>query len=172
MISVANAMLAAARSIDGPEPRLLAYGPVARGNPVQELMYGNLRDYGIAPVPVAIWSELDKAPSRTYTARKPMISSLRRNLQHEHVERLIDLSLPNRGFGAAAKIMQEEGGDEAVRLTELRDSLQAHLVESLDEVRINGGGAPRHPGNLNVSFGYIDGAALLLKVCEVAMHWS
>jgi hypothetical protein len=51
----------------------------------------------------AIWSEIDSAPSRTFTARKPMISSLRRNLQQEHVDRLIDLSLPNGGFGAAAK---------------------------------------------------------------------
>lgn len=51
----------------------------------------------------AVWSELDGAPSRNYTARKPMISSLRRNLQSEHLQRLIDLSMPNPGFGAAAK---------------------------------------------------------------------
>jgi len=43
----------------------------------------------------AIWSELDKACDRQYTARKPMISSLRRNLQREHLERLIDLSKPS-----------------------------------------------------------------------------
>jgi hypothetical protein len=50
----------------------------------------------------AIWQEIDEAPSRSYTAREPMISSLRRNLQREHVDRLIDLSLDG-GFGAAAK---------------------------------------------------------------------
>jgi cysteine desulfurase len=33
-------------------------------------------------------------------------------------------------------------------------------------VRINGGDAPRHPGNLNVSFGFVDGAALLIEVCN------
>ena len=39
-----------------------------------------------------IWSELDKKPEKKYTDREPMISSLRRNLQREHLELLIDLS--------------------------------------------------------------------------------
>lgn len=41
-----------------------------------------------------IWSELDKGEGK-FTEREPMISSLRRNLQREYVERLIDLSMPN-----------------------------------------------------------------------------
>ena len=40
----------------------------------------------------AVWSELDEKPGKKYTARQPMISSLRRNLQREHLELLIDLS--------------------------------------------------------------------------------
>jgi hypothetical protein len=51
----------------------------------------------------AIWAELDGDIDATYTARKPMISSLRRDLQREHLERLIDLTLPNAALGAAAK---------------------------------------------------------------------
>ena len=51
----------------------------------------------------AIWTELSEKPSGRYTARQPMISSLRRNLQREHLERLIDLSLPGGGSGAASK---------------------------------------------------------------------
>ena len=51
----------------------------------------------------AIWSEIDKTPEQSYTARKPMISSMRRNLQRELLERLIDLSLPNPSLGTAAK---------------------------------------------------------------------
>jgi hypothetical protein len=39
-----------------------------------------------------VWSELDKEVGKKYTAREPMISSLRRNLQREHVELLIELS--------------------------------------------------------------------------------
>ncbi len=40
-----------------------------------------------------VWSELDKAGAK-FTDREPMISSLRRNLQREYVERLVDLSMP------------------------------------------------------------------------------
>jgi hypothetical protein len=49
-----------------------------------------------------IWSELDK-PAGSYTEREPMISSLRRNLQREYVERLIDLTLPSTWGQAAHK---------------------------------------------------------------------
>ena len=48
-----------------------------------------------------IWSELVQEPSKKYTAREPMISSLRRNLQREHLELLIDLSKSDY-FGTAA----------------------------------------------------------------------
>jgi hypothetical protein len=41
-----------------------------------------------------IWSECEKEQGH-YTEREPMISSLRRNLQREFVERLIDLSMPS-----------------------------------------------------------------------------
>lgn len=41
-----------------------------------------------------IWSELDVKPEGEVTARKPRISSWRRNLQREHLERLIDLAMP------------------------------------------------------------------------------
>jgi hypothetical protein len=56
----------------------------------------------IDTVSAAVWSELDKGVSGRSTARKPMISSLRRNLQREHAERLIDLTLDS-GFNAASK---------------------------------------------------------------------
>jgi len=51
----------------------------------------------------AIWSELDQKPDKKYTTRKPMISSLRRNLQREHLERLIDLSKSDSRGTAAYK---------------------------------------------------------------------
>jgi hypothetical protein len=54
-------------------------------------------------VTAAIWSELDKPDSRAFTARDPMISSLRRNLQREHLNRLFDLAMPDAIPGAAGK---------------------------------------------------------------------
>ncbi|KAA0217225.1 MAG: DUF5117 domain-containing protein [Leptolyngbya sp. PLA3] len=41
-----------------------------------------------------VWGEIAEPPAGKTTAREPMISSLRRNLQREHVQRLIDLSIP------------------------------------------------------------------------------
>ncbi len=41
----------------------------------------------------AIWTELDTKPEGAVTPRKPRISSLRRNLQREHLDRLIDLAI-------------------------------------------------------------------------------
>lgn len=68
------------------------------------------------------------------------------------------------GMGAAATIMQREGSAEAARIESLRDELKSLLFDSLDEVRLNGAAAPRHPGNLNLSFGYLDGPRLLLEL--------
>jgi len=52
----------------------------------------------------AVWSELDGKVEGRFTAREPMVSSLRRNLQDEHVSRLVDLTLPaGRVSGAAGK---------------------------------------------------------------------
>lgn len=95
----------------------------------------------------AVWSELDKAPEKQHSARQPMISSLRRNLQREHASRLIDLSLPGAGSGAAYKPIQN------LAVAELRKTLQrvekclesckdkvdpyslAHLSETKEEIK-------------------------------------
>lgn len=49
------------------------------------------------------WREINEAPSKKYSAKDPMISSLRRNLQMEHLDRMIDLAMANDGFSAAQK---------------------------------------------------------------------
>ena len=51
----------------------------------------------------ALFSELGQKPSEQHTARKPVISSLRRNLQRTYVERMIDLAVSGSGSGAASK---------------------------------------------------------------------
>lgn len=50
----------------------------------------------------SVWSELEDGADGRYTTRKPMISSLRRNLQREHLDRLIDMSMDNGGFNSAS----------------------------------------------------------------------
>ncbi len=51
----------------------------------------------------SIWREIEKNPDKQFTPRVPMISSLRRNLQQEHLDRLIDLTLPAGASTEASK---------------------------------------------------------------------
>jgi cysteine desulfurase len=86
---------------------------------------------------------------------------------HERGFRSGTLNVPGIvGFGMAAEIMREEGPAEATRLARLRDMLRDKLFVDLEEVRLNGAADHRHPGNLNMSFGYVDGAKLLLELSE------
>lgn len=73
-----------------------------------------------------IWSELDKG-SGSYTDRQPMISSLRRNLQREYVERLIDLSMPDSWRQAAHKPIANLA---LMHLRQLRDRIDKTLTVS------------------------------------------
>jgi cysteine desulfurase len=73
------------------------------------------------------------------------------------------------GFGAAAEIAVREMGQEAARLRNLRDKLQAELFERLDEIYLNGHPTQRLPGNLNVSFAYVEGESLLMGIKDVAV---
>ncbi len=72
----------------------------------------------------AIWSELDGKPEQQATARKPWISSLRRNLQREQLERLIDLTLPEAGFSAVYKPISNLA---LARLRQLQDQIAKAL---------------------------------------------
>ena len=48
----------------------------------------------LSAITANVWREADKNPDKPYTPRVPMVSSLRRNLQQEHLDRLIELTLP------------------------------------------------------------------------------
>jgi hypothetical protein len=96
----------------------------------------------------AIWSEIEKAPSGNFTNRNPMISSLRRNLQSEHIDRLIDLRMPAMIRGEAGKAVATlatrqlrtlseklKGLTEGSRFASLDTYTQAHLTEA--KIRID-----------------------------------
>jgi cysteine desulfurase len=73
------------------------------------------------------------------------------------------------GLGKACEIAQSEMGEEAHRLRQLRSKLQAGLFERLDEVYLNGHPTERLPGNLNLSFAYVEGESLLMGISDVAV---
>lgn len=75
----------------------------------------------------ASWSELGQIdPAKAYNDRDPLVSSLRRNLQREHVERLIDLANNKLGNNPAAKPISDLS---AGQLAELRDRLTAGAAQ-------------------------------------------
>jgi hypothetical protein len=86
-----------------------------------------------------VWAELDNIQG-TYSDRKPLISSLRRNLQREYVERLIDLSMPEQWRQSSHKPVAnlalmhlrqlEERIGRAVENEGLDAYTQAHLTEA------------------------------------------
>ncbi|UCE46727.1 MAG: zinc-dependent metalloprotease, partial [Phycisphaerales bacterium] len=75
----------------------------------------------------AVWSELDEKGGKKYTARKPMVSSLRRNLQREHMELLIDLSKSGY-FGTSA--YRPIANLVVEQLTEIRDDKIGRVLET------------------------------------------
>ncbi len=82
------------------------------------------------------------------------------------------------GFATALQLCLDELPHEMLRLAALRDQMAATIFEQLDDVYLCGpaldtkqdDGTPlRLPGNLNLSFGNVDGEALLMTTGNVAV---
>jgi len=73
------------------------------------------------------------------------------------------------GLGEACAIAQKEMGAEAERLKMLRDRFHAGIDERLSEVYLNGDLEHRIPGNLNLSFAYVEGEGLMMGVNDLAV---
>jgi len=73
------------------------------------------------------------------------------------------------GFGKACDIASREMAEEAQRVLALRERLRKHIVDEFDHVRVNGSLEHRLPGNLNVSFEYVEGESLILGMADVAV---
>ena len=73
------------------------------------------------------------------------------------------------GLGKACELAQAEMSEESRRLIDLRNKLQAGIFERLDDVTLNGHPTERLPGNLNVSFAYVEGESLLMGIHDVAV---
>jgi len=86
----------------------------------------------LATVSTAVWSELDVKAEGQYTARKPLISSLRRNLQREHLERLIDLTLPGRSQGPAGKTISTLASEQLRQISKKIEAAQAAAADKHD----------------------------------------
>ena len=89
---------------------------------------------------------------------------------HEKGRRSGTLNVPGIvGLGKACELAGRLMAEEAGRLGVLRERLRSELFLRLDHVHLNGHPTQRLPGNLNVSFDFVDGEALLLSLKEVAV---
>jgi cysteine desulfurase len=73
------------------------------------------------------------------------------------------------GLGKACEIAMRELPEETAKLTHLRDRLKQQILSNLDEVYVNGSMEHRVPGNLNISFAYVEGESLLMGINDIAV---
>jgi cysteine desulfurase len=89
---------------------------------------------------------------------------------HERGNRSGTLNVPGIvGFAKACKILIEEGAQEAEKIRKLRDRLYDKITAELDSVVLNGSAEHRLPGNLNISFAFVEGEGLMMAIKDVAV---
>lgn len=89
---------------------------------------------------------------------------------HERGFRSGTLNVPGIvGLGKAAELGLMEMEKDRQHSLMLRDRLQAGLYAELDELYLNGHPTERLPGNLNISFAYVEGEAMMMGLREVAV---
>jgi cysteine desulfurase len=89
---------------------------------------------------------------------------------HERGNRSGTLNVPGIvGFAKACKILIEEGVEEAKKIAALRDRLHQKIIKELDAVVLNGSAEHRLPGNLNISFSFVEGEGLMMAIKDVAV---
>ncbi len=72
------------------------------------------------------------------------------------------------GMGEAFRIAKEEMAEENARLLQLRNRLLNGLKD-IEEVYINGDLEHRIPGNLNISFNFVEGESLIMALKDMAV---
>ncbi len=73
------------------------------------------------------------------------------------------------GLGKACEIAQVEMETEAKRLKNLQTIFYTHVMKELPEVFLNGDLDQRIPGNLNLSFAYVEGEGLMMGIKELCV---
>jgi cysteine desulfurase len=89
---------------------------------------------------------------------------------HERGNRSGTLNVPSIvGFAKACEIMEREGAAENERIRGLRERLHQRIGAQLEQVFLNGHPEKRLPGNLNISFAFVEGEALMMAIKDVAV---
>ena len=113
-----------------------------------------------------------KGVGALYVRRKPRarLTAQMDGGGHERGHRSGTLNVPGIvGFGKAAELARAERDAEAGRVLALRERLRKGIEAGLDLVTLNGSLEHRLPGNLNLSFAYVEGEALMMAIKDVAV---
>ncbi len=73
------------------------------------------------------------------------------------------------GLGKACEIAGAGLKEETERLLRLREKLRKGIMDEIPDVYINGHATQRVPGNLNISFAYVEGESLLMGINDIAV---
>ncbi len=89
---------------------------------------------------------------------------------HERGMRSGTMNVPGIvGLGKACELARLEMSAEAPRLLALRERLREGIFSRLERIYLNGHPSQRLPGNLNVSFGEVDGQSLTMGLHQIAV---
>jgi len=73
------------------------------------------------------------------------------------------------GLGKAAELAKKEMAAEAERLHDFQHRLYEGLRQRIPEIFLNGDEQSRIPGNLNISFAYVEGEGLMMGIKDLAV---
>jgi cysteine desulfurase len=113
-----------------------------------------------------------KGVGALYVRRKPRVRITAQidGGGHERGMRSGTLNVPGIvGFGKAAELAGAEMATEAQRLLALRERLRNGIQSQITDTYVNGSMEHRLPGNLNISFAYVEGEAMLMGLKDVAV---
>ena len=89
---------------------------------------------------------------------------------HERGMRSGTLNVPAIvGFGKTCAIAMQSLQEESSRILYLRNKLLNQIQNNLDYTYVNGSLEHRLPGNLNISFAYVEGESILMALKDVAV---
>jgi len=73
------------------------------------------------------------------------------------------------GLGEACALAHQEMPKETTRLIRMRERMRESIMDKLPETYLNGHPTERLPGNLNLSFAYVEGEGLMMGIKDVAV---
>jgi cysteine desulfurase len=112
-----------------------------------------------------------KGMGAMYVSRKPRVRLESQMHGGGHERGMRSGTLPTHqivGLGEACRIAKEEIAQDRAHVTKMRDRLWAGLNE-MEQVFVNGDFDNRYPGNLNVSFNFVEGESLIMALKDLAV---